>query len=109
LKKKLSLHFPIAICKIWYFLKSTTNQEYEPASNSTSSEVTLEANPIEEIIERITCYLYYLNFSLNFFLYNLNGSQFRAQLLGLFRKKKSESFKKVTIRINRVNSKNTAL
>jgi hypothetical protein len=102
------LHFPIAISKIWYFLKSSNN-EYEAASNSTSPEVTLEANPIEEIIERITCYLYYLNFSLNFFLYNLNGSQFRAQLLSLFGKKKRESFKKVTIRINRVNSKNTAL
>jgi hypothetical protein len=105
----LILHFPIAICKIWYFLKSNQQEFETPSNNTTTSEVTLEANPIEEIIERITCYLYYLNFSLNFFLYNLNGSQFRAQLLSLFRKKKGESFKKVTVKINRVNSKNTAL
>lgn len=48
------------------------------------------ANPYrEEIIERLSCYLYYMNFSINFFLYVLNRSTFREILLNLFKKKKS--------------------
>lgn len=37
-----------------------------------------------ELLERVSCYLYYLNFSINFFLYVLNKSTFRDILFGLF-------------------------
>lgn len=40
-----------------------------------------------ELIDRIACYLYYLNFSINFFLYVLNKSKFRDILFELFKKK----------------------
>lgn len=51
---------------------------------------SVHVNPYrEEIIERLSCYLYYMNFSINFFLYVLNRSTFREILLNLFKKKKS--------------------
>lgn len=116
----LILHCPIAICKIWYFIKSSSdpiqetstnksifnsttyyNADYQLYNNNNSSFIkmtddsdnAMEANPIEEIIERITCYLYYLNFSLNFFLYTLNGSKFRDIIIRMFRGK-SKSLRK---------------
>ena len=99
----LILHFPIALCKIWYFFKN--NQQ----DDDMTSDVALEANPIEEIIERVTCYLYYLNFSLNFFLYSLNGSQFREAILGLFKKKADFPSRNSTIKRHRINSRMTVL
>lgn len=39
----------------------------------------------DELIERISCYLYYLNFSINFFLYVLKKSKFRDILFGIFK------------------------
>lgn len=36
----------------------------------------LDASELDEVLERVSCYLYYLNFSINFFLYTLSGSKF---------------------------------
>lgn len=101
----LILNTPIALCKLWYFLKSlsfisnSNNSEiYYPTENidhlsnqtnltfyeAASNLKTFEANPTEEFVERITCYIYYLNFSLNFLLYSAYGSRFRAKLLKSF-------------------------
>lgn len=48
-----------------------------------------------EILERISCYLYYLNFSINFFLYVLNKSTFRDILIGIFRRNNKSRISKV--------------
>ena len=54
--------------------------------NSTNIQVSyMEANDSDEIFERITCYIYYLNFSLNFFLYALAGATFRRELFNMFK------------------------
>jgi len=63
-------------------------------------------NPLEEICERISCYLYYLNFSLNFFLYSTTGSKFRNAFISMFRKetKKLDSKNKSFNHQNTLNS-----
>jgi hypothetical protein len=63
-------------------------------------------NPLEEICERISCYLYYLNFSLNFFLYSTTGSKFRNAFISMFRKetKKLDSQNKSFKHQNTLNS-----
>ncbi len=108
----LLLHCPLAVCKIYYFLKN--HQFNSQQSNlisqvfNVSSEPTLfddlqlvdlnssiilktnsemEINLTEEIIERIGGYLYYLNFPLNFFLYTMNGSKFRKAFISIFKRK----------------------
>lgn len=58
--------------------------EYSIRNDSSSSlhhkSTNMEASSSEEIIERLSCYVYYLNFSLNFFLYTLNSSKFKKIL-----------------------------
>jgi hypothetical protein len=58
----LCLNTPMALCKLWYFIKP-------------SSSYTL--NSTEEILERFSCYVYYLNFCITFFLYNLKFSKLK--------------------------------
>jgi hypothetical protein len=58
----LCMNTPMALCKLWYFIKP-------------SSSYTL--NSTEEILERFSCYVYYLNFCINFFLYNLKFSKLK--------------------------------
>ena len=89
----LILNCPIAMSKIWYIIKNSQNdvlQEIE-GENVNLAVQDFNTSPIEELIERISCYLYYLNFSLNFLLYNLNGSKFRKAFLTMFRKRKNNS------------------
>lgn len=67
------------------------NENYTTILNSTqmyntTKEESSERNLNDELIERISCYFYYLNFSLNFFLYVINGSQFREILLKFTKK-----------------------
>lgn len=74
-----------------------TIQTSTAAKNRTSRR--LEGNhdehlpdPIDysdELIERISCYLYYLNFSINFFLYVLNKSKFRDIFLNIFKRNRN--------------------
>ena len=60
----------------------TTNYTVElKASNNV-----FDANTREEIMERITCFLYYLNFATNFFLYSFCARSFRQQFLKYLKK-----------------------
>jgi len=63
----LALNLPMALCKLWYFAYPSHNQKSEL---------------IEEIVERISCYFYYLNFCVNFFFYNFHTSKLRKVLYG---------------------------
>ncbi len=69
----LVLNTPIAFCKMRYsyqFIKLIINKKYFPESTNTSdysSENSL--HPLEETLERISCYMYYMNFSTNFLFY----------------------------------------
>ncbi len=88
----LILHFPLAVNKSWYFIDGnynliekenielTISNYSEYFGNDTFLEERdlkekLTLNEYEEIFERISCYLFYLNFSLNFFLYTSNKSK----------------------------------
>lgn len=106
------LNCPIALNKMWYFIKHLINTpsnhinnnnnlhhiEHNFGSNGTkfsnnsfnlngtnTRNLDLDTIMIEEIFERITCSLYYINFISNFLLYSLYGSKFRLKLLNLFR------------------------
>ncbi len=65
----LLLNLPMALCKLWYF--------FNPSSNQKSEQ-------IEELVERISCYIYYLNFSINFFFYNFHSTKLRRVLYEFF-------------------------
>lgn len=102
----LILHFPLATNKVWYFISENISKlddeiledysnlnDYNNNKNNTVNTtalnempVKLESSEYEEIFERITCYIFYLNFSLNFFLYTYNKSKFRRIILNSFRK-----------------------
>lgn len=69
----LLLHSPIAYSKLSYLFQNTSDQSISEYDHDH-----------DETMERITCYIYYLNFSLNFFLYTLSGSNFRTIFLSLF-------------------------
>jgi hypothetical protein len=55
----------------------------EPSHTSTAGEDNLNT----KIVDKLAFNLYYLNFSLNFFLYVLNGPEFRNTLFLVIRKK----------------------
>jgi hypothetical protein len=85
----LLLNMPIALGKIWSFYRS-----YDSHQNSikmtkriqdTSEESSQTLN--EEILERISFYLYYLNFSINFFLFTINESKFRERIWTVLKSK----------------------
>lgn len=57
-----------------------------PLTEQSNNE-NLEANLFDELIERVSCYIYYFNFSFNFFLYVLNGSKFRKTFFEIVLKK----------------------
>ncbi|CAF0755631.1 unnamed protein product [Adineta ricciae] len=64
----LLLNTPMHLLKIYYFF----------FSNDDSYD---EKNSIESMIEMLTFYLFYTNFSINFFLYSLCGKNFRSSLM----------------------------
>lgn len=101
----LILHCPLAFNKTLYFLNENLSikdgmplpmtpqpeeklEEVYFVDNSTESLLeninNLETSESEEIFERITCYVFYLSFSLNFFLYN-SKAKFRNIILKHFR------------------------
>lgn len=84
----LFLHMPIAVCKAWYFVKSILKK------NHSKNDLSFETSKSEELLERLSCYIYYLNFSLNFFLYALNGPKFREAIKNLLKRNKKKSFKR---------------
>jgi hypothetical protein len=107
----LVLHCPIAICKLYSFLKykktnflenektiynNTSNVDVlqkflKNSSNSNSyRNMTVYTNEpgdvmLDHLIERISNNIYYLSFLINFFLYSLNGSKFRNALIKMFK------------------------
>lgn len=85
----LLLHMPIAGCKAWYFVKSSFIK-----THSGTDLRSFEISSSEEVLERLSCYIYYLNFSLNFFLYALNGPKFRVAIRKLFKRKNNSYLKR---------------
>ena len=101
----LILHGPTAFLKLWYTLMTnfqsshssngvaiSADQPVTMATNDSSNsinhtysfsanEADREALPFEELLERITCLLYYLHYCLNFFLYVMNIKMFREFFL----------------------------
>jgi len=94
----LTLNFPLALNKLWYCVNENILQTFfktfpeihsnlsSDSINSTADfQIQLESSEYEEIFERITCYIFYLNFSFNFFLYTFNKSKFRELIVKNFR------------------------
>ena len=69
----LLLNTPMHLLKVYYFFFSDDDTYDEKSS-------------YESIIEMLTFYLFYTNFSINFFLYSLCGKNFRACLMDLIRR-----------------------
>ena len=69
----------MAYSKLDYFFQEDNmiHNDYDDQHQPDSA-----ASLNDELIERLSCYLYYLNFSINFFLYVLNRSRFREILFG---------------------------
>lgn len=98
----LVLNFPIAYCKFRYLFISIhdyiikfgnddaetirTIQNLTSSNSSLTLENHMEIVPFEEILERISCYFYYMNFSLNFFLYVFFSNNFRKNIIKIFKK-----------------------
>jgi hypothetical protein len=81
------LNAPIALSKVRYFIAnlnieesasvdlSIFNFEFNNVTNHSASSNFIEYTAVDELIERLTCYIYYLNFVVNFLLYRFNGSK----------------------------------
>lgn len=67
----LVFNFPIAFTKIRYSLQSF--KTIVTGDNSTTDQQLsyLTVDPLDESIERVSCYIYYLNFASNFLFYLL--------------------------------------
>ncbi len=63
----LVLNAPIAVCKIRYSYQAI----YLLMMPEDESMAHMKIEPFEETLERVTCYLYYMNFSFNFIFYFL--------------------------------------
>lgn len=74
------LHMPIVICKIRYIFKLIKETLYPK-----HIEMELELDHLEELIERITSYIYYLNFSFNFFLHVFDFSNIKRKIIRYIR------------------------
>ncbi|CAF1313661.1 unnamed protein product [Adineta steineri] len=68
----LLLNTPMHLLKVYYFFFSNDDTYDEKSS-------------YESIIEMLTFYLFYTNFSINFFLYSLCGKNFRSCLMDLIK------------------------
>ena len=86
----LVLNLPITVIKLWSFFKNYDQYNHlsSPVKKSLRNQDSIDdSSPTfnEDIIEKISRYLYYLNFSINFFLYTLNESKFSNRLINLFK------------------------
>jgi hypothetical protein len=84
----LLLNMPMAICKLWYFLNLTENKSETIFLSFQQNDSTLH----EELFERVSCYIYYLNFCINFFLYNLNLLKLRKMFMSIYLAQKLPRF-----------------
>jgi hypothetical protein len=76
----LLLNSPLALCKLRYAVQAIENLAQASSGRKVSNaekKAENEAHPFEEIVERITCYIYYLNFAVNFYIYRLCGYRSR--------------------------------
>jgi hypothetical protein len=66
-------------------LNMTTSFDLGNISNHSASSIQKDYKntATDELIERLTCYLYYLNFAINFLLYSFNGPAFLSQFMRL--------------------------
>lgn len=94
----LILNFPFCFLKLRYFIRgfasitkssqpthsSASNQtDYKnvtPSSSAASFKEHMDASIIDELIERITYYIYYLNFSINFILFAFSVSKSKLKI-----------------------------
>lgn len=103
----LILNFPIACLKtynfIFYnnnlsinnftFLENTTNiiSDYHNSNNFNLTdyidtlEQMVDSTNTKQIIEKLASFIYYVNFSINFFLYTFKTRQFREKFFGYIR------------------------
>jgi hypothetical protein len=67
------LNLPIAVCKIRYSF-----QAFESMADISMFDAAHDngSHPYDEIFERVSCYMFYLNFSLNFLFYILSLKKF---------------------------------
>ncbi len=91
----LLLNFPMAISKLKHLTidetasvlnsSSVTHSSFNNTTlNVTPEEVDYRSRVSDIILQRLAYYLYYLNFSLNFSLYALSGSNFRSAMIRVF-------------------------
>lgn len=59
----------------------------DPTMSNELNEFNVVDQTTNELVERVACYLYYLNFSINFFLYVLNKSKFRDIFCNIFKRR----------------------
>ena len=81
----LVLHLPITICKIVY-VKTTVEElldrdYYNSSSSNSGDAATVTDDALQNLIERIAYYIYYVNFSLNFFLHIRNFGRVKRRAL----------------------------
>jgi hypothetical protein len=92
----LFLNAPIALSKVRYFVANLLENAARVNQNITVFDLNNFSNNsifisprkynstnVDELIERLTCYLYYLNFAINFLLYRFNGSKLISSILKL--------------------------
>lgn len=93
----LILNFPLAATKTYYFFTENTEKPIQNSFLTTTSNFqnysVNKTNPIDdenkledskttkEIIEKIAQFIYYINYSINFFLYTFKTKQFREHFL----------------------------
>ncbi len=74
----LIFNSPIALAKLYFFLKA----KFVYSENENEM-----ADFGEQVIERLTCYIYYFNFTLNFIIYNTTNPKFRNVILKTLQKR----------------------
>lgn len=89
------LNSPMAISRIHSVLLSSIEPQLNHTIRTNCSNNSMDISTRytnkelnHHLMQRISGYFYYLNFSVNFFLYVLNGSQFREMLLKFTSRKK---------------------
>nr|QVK45665.1 G protein-coupled receptor [Proales similis] len=80
----LFLNFPTALVKLFYFVDAVKIQT--KLVNETHHE-KIEIGHREELFERIACFTFYLNHSINFFLYSFNGLHLSKVIVAFFRRR----------------------
>ncbi|CAF0931409.1 unnamed protein product [Brachionus calyciflorus] len=82
-----------------------TNTTLNSTHNHHDSRIkTIEINYDfdDQFYERVSCYLFYMNFSLNFFIYCANRTKFRESFLSFRKRKNSRSYYNQSL-CNRIN------